>query len=115
MVENYRTGLSWKVMRRWSLVDPEMKRRHPPPHGARGHFECLIEGRFEPIACLRTQVHLRHRANGGDHDLRCERERRQHHPWRYRAVVRAVGRSTFTRRFSKPGPSVAVIPQRCSP
>jgi hypothetical protein len=39
----------------------------------------------------RAEIEPRHGANGGHHDLRCERKRSDHHPRRERYVVRTAG------------------------
>ena len=76
-----------------ALVDAKVVGGNPPARRAVRHFVCLVERWLEAIALRHAEVEPSHGADGGDDDLRSERERGDHHPRRQGAVVGTVGRS----------------------
>src|SRR5262245_46732299 len=76
-----------------TLVDAEMVGRDPPAGRAVRHRVRRVERRLEAVSLRRAEIELRHGAEGGNHDLRCERQRGDDHPRRQRAVVGTVGRT----------------------
>src|SRR5208282_630016 len=71
------------------LIDTELVWRYPPARGAAVYAERLVERAPESVRpVLATQRHARQVADSRDHDLRGERQGREHDPGGDGAVAR---------------------------